>query len=300
MSRIIAIMPCRNSAWVLGLSARALLMWCDEIVFLDHASTDDTFAIMAQVDREHRGRVFRIAEEHQEWREMSHRQRLLMQARFRQATHIVTVDDDEVLTGNLMPRMRELVLATPPGRILQIPWLCMRGGIDQVQTGGIWGDQDVSVGFEDAPECHWAARGGYDFHHRHPMGRAQVPHKPIGSRRYGLMHLQFSSERRLRAKQALYKMTEVLRWPDREPVEAVDRRYNLAVYGVYADGEHDPHALDTVAAQADWWPPYSHLMGHLDLNAEPWQESECRRLWAQHGAEKFKGLDLFGVVGGNQ
>ena len=37
-------------------------------------------------------------------------------------------------------------------------------------------------------------------------------------------------------------------------------------------------------------------MKHLDLDAVPWQESECRRMMAQHGVERFRGLDLFGVV----
>lgn len=299
MSHIIGIMPCRNSAWVLGLSARALLHWVDGLIILNHASTDGTLAAVHDLHAEHGNRVEWITVDDPQWTEMAHRQSLLGYARALHATHIVTIDDDEVLTHNLLPKIRECVETTPPGSVLQIPWLCMRGGIDQVQVGGIWGDQDVSIGFLDAPECHWASREGYDFHHRHPMGRAQVPYKPVNTRcgrRHGLMHLQFSSERRLRAKQALYQMTEVIRWPGREPVERVRQRYSLAVHGVYEGSQYDPHAMDTQQAPAEWWAGYEDLMRYLDLDAIPWQESECKRLWAEHGAERFAGLDLFGVI----
>lgn len=286
MTKIIGLMPCRNSAWVLGLSARALLLWLDELVILNHCSTDDTSEIALVLQAEFGERVQCISERSPLWEEMRHRQKMLYLARQCGATHIVTIDDDEVLTGNLLPFARDLLDKTPAGSVLQLPWLAMRGGYDQVQVRGIWADQDVSVGFRDAPECHWAAREGYDFHHRHPMGRAQIPYKPVRTREHGLMHLQFSSERRLRAKQALYKLTEVLRWPGRDTIAAINRRYDYAVYDTG----------DTTQAREEWWAPYRHLMGHLDLDAEPWQESECRRLWAEHGAARFRGLDLFDVV----
>jgi hypothetical protein len=37
-------------------------------------------------------------------------------------------------------------------------------------------------------------------------------------------------------------------------------------------------------------------MKYLDVDAEPWQEAEVRRLVAEHGRETFAGLDLFGVA----
>jgi hypothetical protein len=37
-------------------------------------------------------------------------------------------------------------------------------------------------------------------------------------------------------------------------------------------------------------------MKYLDVDAEPWQEAEVRRLVAEYGREKFTGLDLFGVA----
>ena len=40
--KLICLMPARNEDWIIGLSARAALMWCDELIVMDHASTDRT------------------------------------------------------------------------------------------------------------------------------------------------------------------------------------------------------------------------------------------------------------------
>jgi hypothetical protein len=314
--KIVGLMAARNEQWCLGLSARAALMWLDELVILVHASTDNTSQIAFDIAVEHPGRVVILCEDDPVWREMAHRQRMLEEARLRSATHICYIDADEVLTGNLLQsvpgqtsqRIRGLFNLIPKHSILQIPWLALRGSIGQVHVAGPWADNQVaSFGFNDSPELCWKARGEekYDFHHRQPMGRPLVPWTPLGglspmhpSRRdAGLMHLQFVQGRRLRAKQALYKVTEVLRWPGREPIEMVDQRYNLAVYGQYktpGPGWTGPQGL----AQAPmdlWWGPYAHLMCHLDTKQIPWQEAEVLKAIEEHGVKRFAGLDLFGI-----
>lgn len=108
------------------------------------------------------------------------------------------------------------------------------------------------------------------------------------------MHLQFANDRRLRAKQALYKMTEVLRWPGREPVDVVDRRYNVAVYG--AESRADMKPFELAECPPAWWSPYGHLKQFAEVDREPWQEREVVKLYAEHGPQRFAGLNLFAVV----
>ena len=309
-------MAARNEQWCLGLSARAALMWLDELVILDHASTDKTAQIGFDVMAEHPGRVVQLYEENPVWEEMRHRQRMLDEARLRGATHICYIDADEILTGNLLDpvhgqtakRIYGLFSICPPDSILHIPWLALRGSIGQVHVSGPWADNQIaSFGFKDSPELGWKARGEekYDFHHRAPMGRPLVPWTPLGNgnplirqrRDAGLMHLQFVQGRRLRAKQALYKITEVLRWPGREPIEMVDQRYNLAVYGQYkTPGPGWAGNIGLAQAPMDlWWGPYAHLMCHLDTKQVPWQEAEVLKALEEHGPKRFAGLDLFGI-----
>lgn len=292
--KIVAIMPARNEDWVLGLSARALLYWVDHLVILDHCSTDDTIKIawglQSACDR-----VTVLLEDDPIWHEMAHRQRLLDTARELGATHIVTIDADEVVSGNLLPHMRAIVEDIPPGMILQLPWITCRDSIFQQHRSGLWAQQHASAGFVDDSRYHWQQRNGYDFHQRAPMGRPEVPFQPISHSGGGILHLQYSSRRRLLAKQALYKMTEVIRWPGRDSLAVINERYNWSVYGQPTKPNGEPD-FDLAQVPFEWWDAYGDLMKYLHVDAEPWQEAECHALLGEYGADKFAGLDLFGVV----
>lgn len=286
-------MPVRNEAWVLGLSGRAAMMWLDEICIANHASTDSTGDILGELQDEFPGRVHVVSFPEGTWTEMQHRQTLLDMARRHGATHLAMIDADEVLTGRLLTAVRFHLATTPLGVTLQLPWLALPRSIERYLTSGVWGPgQQVSMAFKDVPAAHWASRNGYDFHHRNPMGLpAGAFRAPLKPNQGGIMHLQFLNERRLRAKQALYQMTEVLRWPGRKSPADLAKMYGRAVY------ESHPASNTSMPIPTGWWEPYSHLMKHLDLaDCGPWQEIEVRRLVGLYGREAFAGLDLFGVV----
>jgi hypothetical protein len=287
--RLIAIMPVRSEDWILGLSLRALLLWCDEVIVGLHACTDRSQEIAQEVAEE-TARVTTSVIGDDVWHEMSHRQGLLNIARDIGATHIAIVDADELLTANLLPLIRGAVTSVPQFSIFQLPWICLAGDLTKYWARGVWGEQQASAAFQDHSIWHWKAQGkeGYEHHHRHPMGKAFVPWRPVSRRDGGLMHLQFLSRHRLMAKQALYKIQEAIRWPGREPIYEINQKYDYAVYG----GAQFQEAL----VPAEWWHGYEDLMDYLHIDAEPWQEAEAKRLYAEHGAAKFKGLDLFGVV----
>jgi hypothetical protein len=287
-------MPVRNEDWVLGFSARAVLRWCDELVILDHASTDGSSQIASEVTEEHPGRVTVLREDSPVWEECRHRQWLLSTARSRGATHIAMVDADEVLTANLLPSIRRLIERMPSRGIFQLPWVCLARGLQAYYAEGIWFNNWVSCAFVDSPEFHWQARDGYDFHHRHPMGianpdfcRPVVQSPASAGHGGGLMHLQFVSERRLKAKQYLYQLTERLRWPGREPVSTVRARYCPAVY------DSDPRRVATAPVSESWWDGYADTVSELSPERAPWQIGECQRILCEH-PQLADGLDNFG------
>ncbi len=295
--KLTALMPVRNEEWCLGLSARAALLWCDELMILNHASTDDTEAIVFDLLGEYPGRIIYERVEG-EWLEMQHRQLMLETARERGATHIAIVDADEVLTGNLLKWAKNVFAfiaprEVPANHILHLPLYNLRGGLHKYHANGIWGNNRwLSTAFRDDARLHW---GGDTFHAREPKGIELRGYRPIGQGEGGTMHLWGASERRLRAKSALYKLTERLRWPDR-PVAEIERMYNWAIKGETGSNYGTPETWTYRDVPAEWWAPYMHLTQYLDVDAEPWQEAECKRLVAEHGRDKFAGLDLFGVV----
>lgn len=295
--KLIGLMACRNEDWVIGLSARTALMWCDELVVLLHACTDQSLNILEGLEREQPARVVVRGMRHECWTEMAHRQMMLEMARERGATHIAYIDADEILTGNLIPRIRDIIEFHCETALLNLPWIALaRDPLRYIAGSSVWGEsQKAMVAFRDNPNYHWAARNGYDFHQRPPLGGPHRYSNPLKHEQGGLMHLQFLSERRLRAKQALYQCTEVLRWPGRLTRVQLAQMYGRAVY------ESDPvkHNVQTLPTPPEWWLPYNELVcEHLDLteDKEPWQEIEVKRLVAEHGRERLAGLDLFGVA----
>ncbi len=290
--KIVAIMPVRNEAWCLSLTARAILKWVDELVILDHYSTDASREIEDQIAEEFCGRVFVFIDLDPVWREMEHRQRLLNNARGLSATHVVILDADEILTGNLLPDIRARIeQATQPMSVLQLPGYNLRGGIHQYHSTGIWAQRWFSVAFKDHPCAGWS---GDRLHHREPFP-AYHTFQPIMQGGGGVLHLWGASERRLAAKQALYKVTERIRWPAKS-VREIDNYYNLGMYSAASKGTGFTDQWNFAPVPAAWWAGYEDLMQYLDVDAEPWQEAECRKLIKEHGRERFAGLDLFGVV----
>lgn len=283
-------MPTRNSEWSIGLTARAALLWADSLVILNHASTDSTADIVHEIARENPGRVVVLNEPDPIWAEMEHRQRCLHAARQLGADTIAIVDDDELLSGNLIPRIRGAFEALGSDQMLELSWLCCWRSADQFRDrdASVWSRNWASTGFRDAPDLCWHnEHDGYCFHHRAPYPRQLQYTRPFLRHEGGLLHFQHASWRRLLAKQALYQMVEVIRWPGRDTPQAIAAKYG---------GTVDETGLSRSPVPMEWYAPYKDLMKHFDPDAEPWQERQCQRLLAEYGPEKFAGLNLFGVL----
>lgn len=294
--KLIGLMPVRDDAWSVGLTIPAALMWCDELVVLNHASGRETDRLLygqkliydaPLVDE---SRITLLSDSNPLWREMAHRQWMLDAAKDRGATHIALVDADEILTGNILPNIRQYIGSCPPGQVFQLPIVCPWRSVQQYRVDwcphtSAW----VSTGFQLTTDCCWRTRaGGYDHHSRHPFGTAAAEQRPVKHNDGGVMHLQWLRWRALVAKHALYKMVERIRWPDKYTPAKLNEIYGLAM---------NVNGLKTAPIPDEWWKPYRHLMSKLNTkDMESWHHAECQRLWEQHGPEKFAGLDLFGVI----
>lgn len=297
--KLVGLMLARNEEWCLAFTARVALQWCDSLVILNHCSEDRTPEIIYGLLDEFQDRIITACENDPVWHEMELRQEMLRLARANGATHIALIDADEFLSANLIPGIRDYVEGLQFNQLLELPGYNLRGSLTRYHSNGIWGNRWFSTAFRDCPEAQWA---GDNFHQRAPLRVNWKTWRPIKQGQGGTLHLWGVEERRLRAKHAMYKITERLRWPNK-PDEEIDRYYSLwrspedaaKIYGKHHEFSQ-PWEFATAPKE---WLPYATVEAmdeHLHLAEEPWQEAEVRRLVAEHGREKFAGLDLFGVA----
>ena len=285
MAKIVATMLVRNEEWVLRASLRTALKWADEVVAIDHGSTDDTAGILARAFAE-TGRVFhRTVAAGATWREMDLRQELLVWARTRGATHVGLVDADEIVTENLVPMVRAWVEALAPTHLLRLPMIAPWGGLDRHRDDDShWANAHSFIAVADQiPMIHWRPDKGYQLHHREPYGATKV-FCPIADKRLGgFFHLQWASWRRLVAKHAHYRVTERLSYP-KKSAKLIEAQYSQA------PRDREPRCSPVPPS---WWDPETKAL--IDLEHVPWYEEEVRRLVRQHGRREFRGLDLGGL-----
>jgi glycosyl transferase family 2 len=292
---LVGMMPVRNEDWVLGLSARVALQWCDRLVILNHASTDRTEEIIQELRAEYGHRVLYITHHRTHWNEMDDRDWMLTFARANGsetgATHLAIIDADEILTANLLGGIREQVANLRTNQMLMLPGYNLRGSLDLYHLNGLWGQRQFSTAFKDVNTAAWK---GDTFHHREPHGVKWEHLCMVRQGQGGTMHLWGASLRRLRAKHALYKVRERLQFPDKA-VSGIEYTYNQ-----WRDGRPDrkdtPNTWTFAETPMEWMGPYRPTIAeHLHMFDIPWQEEEVHKLVREYGSERFKGLDLFGL-----
>ena len=143
--KVIGLMTARNEDWILGLTLRGVMLLVDEIIVLDHCSTDGTAAIVQEVAREHPGRVHYQRREDPVWREASIRQGLLQDGRRLGATHFWAIDADELVAGNILPKSAPSSPRSRPAT--SSPCRGLRFGAPSISAGAT----ETPIGVPSAP-----------------------------------------------------------------------------------------------------------------------------------------------------
>jgi hypothetical protein len=288
--KVIGLMTARNEDWILGLTLRGVMLIVDEMIVLDHASTDGTALIIHEVAREHPGRIHYQRREDPVWREATIRQGLIEDGRKLGGTHFWVIDADELATGNVLPQIRPMLSALEPGDFITIPWFPIWGSLDRCRRDGndYWCANRTAYGFRDHPETRYEARKNRpvcDMHTRAPVSPGREQEYWLNDLERGAMHFVAAGRSRLVAKTAWYKMIEMVRFAD-VSAERLNAIYNRDL---------DETGLITVPVEPGWWAPYLHWRQHVHLDRPCWYEWDCQRMWREYGPEKFAGLHLWGV-----
>jgi hypothetical protein len=259
----------------------------------DHGSTDRTERIIHEVRAEFPDRQISLRRsDDPEWMEMDVRQELLDRGRQLGGTHFVIVDADEVPTGNLLPRLRELALSPRAGCFVSLPMISPYHTPDVFRWDGNWGETNrVPWAFHDAARLRWKVSNDYQLHCRPPHKAVNRGALIEGRDSGGLFHLQFVNKTRLQSKAVWYKMIEMLRYPGKWSPADLNQMYDWTL--------REGTETKLYPVPDPWWAPYREKgwLRHFSPEVASWQEHEIRRLVAEHGQERFAGLDLHGVVG---
>lgn len=220
------------------------------------------------------------------WDEMNVRHDNFMVGRRMGGTHFAIIDADEVLTANCIPYMRSWIRGLAPGQILDLPLVPVWTDLEHIRDDdSVWTRGHLTTAFRDRPELYWRINAGEYHHHARPP-KGALPNRmwPIEKYQGGGMHLQFANKRRLLAKHVLYRMVDHLRWPERESVDQLNKKYDqaLSAPGKMAD------------VPQEWWA--GHRKDLIDLYGVPWQEKEISRLISANGMRAFEGLNLYGFT----
>ncbi len=289
--KLVALTATRNEDWVLGLSLRVSLSYCNAVVVTDHGSTDRTAQIIRDAQAEFPNCPIDVRRvEHTEWREADVRQEMLERGRRLGGTHFVIVDADEVPTGNLLPQLRALALGADVGCCAALPMIATYHSPTVYRWDGLWGERSaIPWAFGDSGELCWKFSSAYQWHRRAPFNAIDKGLLVSGKERGGLFHLQFVNKSRLQSKAAWYKMMETVTYPGKRTAADLNQMYDWAL-------REESARLDVVPQE--WWAPYQQR-GWLQFfrpDAPAWQLGEAIRLAAQHGHERFSGLELHGIV----
>ena len=301
MSKIIATVLCRLDSWSLPLALRSALEWCDEVVVGIHEpggkAVDPCWGVIASLTKstDVAKRIDVVALGNEAWDEMEMRQRLLERARELGATHVAIVDADEAVTADLCgDPIRKAVLALSPGNALDVPMVSPHHGGSQIgsclhkaRTDGVFSRAKITLAFADAPNLAWKnAADGYCYHNRPPRGiqnRIELACEPMS----GVFHLQYADLRRLACKAAYYKITERLKFPDREESSpaALNKKYDWTL-------EDDGETYAEIPP-GRWLYPFGAGTDFVDLHEVPWQAWAVVVLVERHkGTSVLDGLVL--------
>jgi hypothetical protein len=288
--KVIGLMTARNEDWILGLTLRGAMLIVDEMIVLDHASTDNTALIIHKVAQEYPGRIHYQRRSDPVWREATIRQGLLEDGRKLGGTHFWAIDADELATGNVLPQIRPILATLEAGDFITIPWFPIWGSLDRRRrdSNDYWCANRTAYGFRDHPRLRYGARQkrpACDIHTRAPVSPGRKQDYWVNDPDKGAMHFVAAGRARLVAKTAWYKMIETLRFADIS-AEQLNADY---------DRDLDDKNLITVPVDPTWWTPYLQWRKHVHLDWPSWYQWDCQRMWREFGSEKFAGLNLWGV-----
>ena len=276
---MICLTPVRNESWVLDLFLRCASLWADHIIIADQGSTDGS----CEIARRH-PKVRLIENPSADFNEPERQALLIEEARrIPGPRFLVALDADEILSANTLTSDEwDHALKMPPGSVIGFPRIDLYHSPEQYF-------------FSSVEDAHfWAPLGYVDDEAEHVGAQIhsfRVP-MPDNSPRLNLkdvffLHYQFCDLSRAASKHRWYRCFERVHFPEKSPgkihriydwMERIGTPIRPSLSEWFA--AYQAHGIDT------------GLVGRSELF---WWDWEVLRLFAEHGPEFFRGIDIWSV-----
>ncbi len=281
--KIVGLLPVRNESHIIAQGLKTLSLYCDAIVVLDDASTDNTVEIIESLIAEcHIEKIIKKKEWFRD--EPGDRNALLQTGREIGGTHFIVLDADEMFTANCLGNdfLRNKILSLQPGDVLLLNLIQLWRSVDKYRfDDSIWTDHYGQFIFCDDGICSYSS----DFIHTGRTPNNLQGNDIILAGDYGVMYFQFVNWRNLLTKQAWYRCLEHIHNPQKSI---------SAINSLYAPSKNE-YNLKCKPVPSYWFTNYPFFNKEVYNKPEQWREKQVLEWFKEHGQHFFSNLDIWDI-----
>jgi len=286
--KLVGLMLCHHDDWIIGLSARAALKWCDALAVLDLGVQGRVPEIIDKLSGEEAGRVWKVNNSNLVTLGVVSPYQLLMdKANELGATHIAIIGTNYVLTSNVIDQIRSMIETLKEEQFLDMPLLtCWKGFMQYRVDKASWAGATIPIAFKNSGGIQWPVEAGYD-HFYLPSGKSWTLHKPFHQMHGGMMYLEPVNWRLYKARYYLRQMLKLVKKNVLGGRPKLDKSASRVI---------DEQGIKLAKVPGTWWEGYFDLFDHVSMWKMPWYEEEISRLREENNPNLFDAIELPGEV----
>lgn len=281
MAKIIALLPVRNEAWIIGRTLAALTAFCDHIIVADQSSTDGTLDILSTFPE----KVTVINNPDIIWNERI-REKLLDMARdFSGNNFIVCLYADELVSVNILDQnILDFLVNLKPGTGVILPFYKLwKSPYFYRDDASVWSNNFFGFGFRDDRLSKYSYTSIALHQNRFPPGIVTQPFSDLK-----LLHYQLVLFERKRSKECWYRTLETMQL-GADRIAAINYYYRVA---------RDERQVRLSPLDPEWiagWRDLGLDLEHFEEEPLYWYDVEVLRYLHEKGAAYFAPLDIWDV-----
>ncbi len=306
---IVGVVATRNGSLLIEACLRGMAPYTDAIVVLDDVSQDNTVEIVEHLAQELP--IARIIKKTVWIRdERADKWMLLKAARELGATHVIMLDDDEILSANCATDnwLKKEIAAMKPGQIMTFPMVNLWDSTEWYRDDALcsphsWKWGSITAVFCDDGACNYDTNPAWG-----PSGSMHISRAPANRKRgdypdtikrfditYVLLHFKSVYLEDIRIKKAWYLMLEFLKLQEEKKNTQADIKklndfYDKEFAGMLATNDNI-HCAPVPAA----WTAYPWFDPAYFRRTNIWRQQDIINWFTTYGTDYFNELHIWDI-----